>query len=303
MILETKVGGLFRITATKPDGTERVLADWFPNLIVNSGLDRSANAGAFSDARIAVGSGTTPPTAGDTTMQTLVATTNTEVAGEAFVQPTLLQPYGFHRRVYRFAPGTATGNLSEIGLVFNYVSPSSYGLFARSLIKDGGGSPTTITVLPEETLNVTYEIRCYQPLTDGTGSVTIAGVTYNYTVRAGGGGWANFSTQGAENGVINFDSFCRTTGAALGDLVSNGSGPGAINSNPSGGSVAAYTPGTYYRDTTVSWNTTKGDASTPIWFFYLNTYRGGWQILLDAGIPKTNLNELSLTFRQTWSAV
>ena len=65
------------------------------------------------------------------------------------------------------------------------------GAVLRALILDGGGSPTTLTILSDETLDVTYTIRVYPPTTDVTGSITLDGVSYGYTIRP-----CNVSTSG-----------------------------------------------------------------------------------------------------------
>ena len=58
-------------------------------------------------------------------------------------------------------------------------------LFSRALILDNGGSPTTITILSNEYLDIVYEYRVYPPEgADYTGTVVIDSITYDVTGRA-----------------------------------------------------------------------------------------------------------------------
>ncbi|KAK6697260.1 hypothetical protein SNK04_014178 [Fusarium graminearum] len=66
--------------------------------------------------------------------------------------------------------GVGTGNLSELG-----TGTSSTNLFSRALIRDPiTGNPVTITKLPDEFMDVTFELRAYVSASDTTGTVTIS---------------------------------------------------------------------------------------------------------------------------------
>lgn len=88
-------------------------------------------------------------------------------------------------RTFEFSLGEKVGTFSEIGL---FSSPSSSDLIAGQLIKDELGNPTTITLLSDEQLIVTYTIDLTVPnnsINSGTGTVTdAASNTYNYTCWA-----------------------------------------------------------------------------------------------------------------------
>jgi len=300
MNIKMEVSGHFKIEAVGPDGAVREIVPWSNNLVVNTGLDRLYYSGVLNGATCILGSGNTPPSPADTTMQSFVGASGDFNSGAAVLgNPTETVTYGFYRGVFTFQPGVADGNLSEIGIAHGYVSPSSYTLVTRALIKDGSGNPTTITILPNETLYVTYEARYYQPLTDATGIVNIAGINYDWTVRAGQGNWGNIGVQGADQGAIGQDSFVRGPGAALGPIYTLGTGPVVTGSNPSSGSVAAYNNGDYYADVTTNWSRVAG--TTPFTLLYINTYRGGWQMLFSPDIPKSDLNEFSITYRLSWA--
>src|SRR5690606_8917143 len=91
--------------------------------------------------------------------------------------------YTWMRKTFRFAAGVATGNLSEVGISWL----TTGALFSRALILDSGGLPTTITVLADEVVDVTYEFRIMAKTDDETGSVTFTGSiggTYDWTMRS-----------------------------------------------------------------------------------------------------------------------
>ena len=178
-ILKPSVAGFYKIEAVNSETQERrLVADWFPNLITDIGLNGLGTVGVV--ARCMVGSGSNTPTVSDTTLQTQVAVTTTMQANTT--SATTSAPfYGTLLRTFRFAAGAAAGNLSEVGVGW-LVGAVNY-CFSRSLILDSGGFPTTITILSNEFLDVTYELRCYVPTTDVTTSITLAGVSYTCVIR------------------------------------------------------------------------------------------------------------------------
>lgn len=161
--LHAKLAGEYTITRRKGTGEIVETLGPFKNLITNVGLDslgvESGNnsAGVYS---CFVGTSNTPPSTSDTTMGTRVATSNT---------PTIT--YNITRSpdykvnvsyLYRFNQGDAAGNLTEVGVGKASSSGRPGGtfllLFSRALIVDSGGNPTTITVLSDEFLDVTYTL-------------------------------------------------------------------------------------------------------------------------------------------------
>ena len=288
---ETQCAGWFKIEATRPDGTRRVLADWFPNLILNGGLDRmGANAGYLDWCQ--VGSGSTAPVATQTALVNRIAGTNTVQASVNGAQASAPY-YGWYRRTYRFAQGVAAGNLSEVGVGW----ATSGSLFSRALILDGGGSPTTITVLSDEVLDVTYELRRYPGTVDLTGTVVLDGVTHNWVSRAAG--------------VTDQDSWSGT-GAMVLDWASAYSGDSGdvTASRPGGTSQAlsitalAYGSGSYTRAVTVSAGLNEGNFVGGIRSILIGAYSygsGRYQIQFDPAIPKDNTKVLSLTIQHTWA--
>ena len=168
----TKVQGFFKIEGVRiVNGKEikRTISDWFPNLVTDAGLDYSASN--FVPLEYCqIGSGSTAPTVADIGLDTWIAAQQ-----GTYQAPTVnsTSPYYISHIVeYHFAIGAAAGNLSEIGIGWQ---PSGATLFSRALILDASSTPTTITVLSDEYLYVTYEHRFYPSETDATGSVVFTG--------------------------------------------------------------------------------------------------------------------------------
>lgn len=288
---ETQCAGWFKIEATRPDGTRRVLADWFPNLILNGGLDRmGANADYLNWCQ--VGSGSTAPVATQTALVNRIAGTNTHQNNANGAQASAPY-YGWLRRTYRFAQGVAAGNLSEVGVGW----ATSGSLFSRALILDGGGSPTTITVLSDEVLDVTYELRRYPGTVDLTGTVVLDGVTHNWVSRASG---VTIAAQWGGADVMALDNASAYNGDIGAVTASAPSGTtGLLTATP-----LAYSSGSYTRATTVSAGLNDGNLSGGIRSILLQRNAGGvgrYQIQFDPAIPKGNTKVLSLTIQHSWA--
>lgn len=178
MTIDLQIGfaGRFKIEKIRPDGERIVASDWQSNLITDNGLNMFGNLTSGNlNAYCQVGSGTAAPSVTDVNLAAFVASTSNTSSSTSGYTTTPGNRYEWSRNSYEFAAGTATGNISEFG-----ISPSSNGnLFSRALIKDEQGNPTTITVLADEILVVTYELRMYKPENDFVGTSN----GYNYTAR------------------------------------------------------------------------------------------------------------------------
>lgn len=182
-----KLRGFFTMTRRKADTLEEIqTVGPFENLITNYGLNL---IGTTAPSHIAVGAGTGTPSASDTNLQSLVAYSATEQGSEVRMNanwPTV--QYASFSATRRFAAGVAAGNLSEVGVGHLSGSPSIFYTYSRARIVDGGGTPATITVLSDEVLDVTYELRHYlYPWEDSSDDVdtilTLSGVDYDIKMR------------------------------------------------------------------------------------------------------------------------
>lgn len=156
---------------------------WFNNLVLDSGLARMS-VGTWID-RCCVGTGNSTPVVSQTALDGFLSATTTQQSSTSSVQTTTTPYYNSVTITWRFSAGSATGNISEVGLGW-----SNTTLWNRSLIKDSSGEATTITVLSDEYLDVVSEVRQYPStsysgsfdLTDGSGNVisnhTVSGSPY-----------------------------------------------------------------------------------------------------------------------------
>src|SRR5690606_29989085 len=260
LLFQPTLAGLWRLRARRPDGRVRVDTGWFPNLITDVGLDIPCMSSSWV-ARCVVGTGNTPPSVSDTALVAQIASTSNRIENVGGSNQTA-DRYAFARVTFRFAAGAAAGNIAEIGILGG--SGDSV-LLSRALILDGSGNPTTLTILSDEVLDATYEIRNYPPLTDVVTTMDITGATHDIVIRAsevdslwtmlGGGlgipvGW---QAGAATRGALVYPST-----SVLGDVTGSPSGSGAIDSSRSSGS---YTPGTYQRSFSNVWNLSSGNVS------------------------------------------
>lgn len=216
------VAGRFKLEVSGGKRGRVVLAE-FDNLIVDSGLNMTFNptAGVIL-GRCQLGTGAAAPTGADNTLQipgpaTTTVQRNMGGSGTYVAGP---PDYVTDFITFRFATGTATGTWSEVGITGN---SSPFTLFSRALIVNAGGSPTPITILADEQLDVTYTVRVYPPQSDITGSITLDGTSHSYTIRPlqmGTGGSGSWSPHWIFNQSSGFASGSGTQG--LFDVYSGG---------------------------------------------------------------------------------
>lgn len=292
--LKTALAGRYKIEAVKADGSRRLLADWFNNLITDNGLNAIGH-GADWFTSCSVGSGNTAPANSDTSLVSLVATTasiTTSTGANSGGTPW----FGSMTIVYRFPIGSATGNLSEVG-----IGATSTSLFSRALILDGGGSPTTITVLSSEALDVTYQLQQFSPASDVTGSVTIAAVSYAYTVRAANanaGSWTprNIGDRGGVSSTVVYNG-------TIGAVTGTPSGSSAVGGTTA---ISTYTDGNFFVDSTLSFgladmNVSGGISAMKCVMGVSNSSLGEYQYGFSPAIPKDSSHTMTLVIRHSWT--
>jgi hypothetical protein len=309
IIVRPQFAGYWKIEAVKPDGRKRLLADWFPNIITDVGLDLIGTSSGWFD-RCQVGTGNSTPAAGNTALDTLLATSSNRTDRTGSSNNTA-DRYCEATVVYRFSAGSATGNVSEIGMLLN----SGSVLFSRALILDGGGSPTTITVLSDEALDCTYQVRMYPPLTDATGSFLINTDSYDFVLRAAevdqwdllGGGLS--ASVGFMGGYVNTTSNANLypSTSTLGTVTGSPTGTSAGHTN---GANQSYSPGSLIRDFSYTWGMSVAPSGgAAACRFNCGQQPGAssvepsqlFQLSFDPVIPKDGTNTLVLNFRHAWA--
>jgi hypothetical protein len=320
---------------TLEDGTEHAHSNLITNLCLEnygaawqgsgySGggltLDQSKNNGMFY---CHVGTGTATPAVTDTTLQAFVA-------GQQVIHGLGLGTYwaqgsapfyGAHRYKARFSPGFGGGNinLNEVGQSYQLTTGN---LSSRALTVDGQGTPTTVTVLADEYLDVYYTRRNYPchmadeglgTPADDTGTVDIAGVTYNYTIRPSAVTDNDWGQQ-----IVN--AFAPATGfgsnssmyafphnATLAPITSFGmtySGVYAGNfGSPNPHGMNSYTTNSYNRtawwDADIDYCNASEGGINGFAGLVVCTTMGAVQIALDGTVPKDNTK--AFTYYHNWS--
>lgn len=294
--------GWIRCVVRRPDGSVRTDTGWFHNLILNQGLNRLGLGAPVN--RMKVGSGSSTPSAGQTALDVTLAT--------SYFQPTVGNPneagsniaggYAWRRQTYRFAPGGSpvTGNISEVAAAWDAADNE---IFSRALILDGSGNPTTITVLSDETLDVSYELRIYWPIGDSTATLVLDGVTTTFTIRPSDvGGWHNAWPPG-----FNPQGFAAPTGSSAaiafgpGALGAMDVGPGGTYLSPTSAAIAvgAYVNNSYQRTFRVTWGLANGTTDFHNIRFDINC--GYMKASASPPIPKTGSKQLVLDIQITWA--
>lgn len=294
--IPVEIEGRFNIEVIRPDGSSRETG-WFKNLILNAGLNRlgSAGTGAIWTA-CQVGTDNTAPAVGNTALGARVAGTTTRQATTTGVDAA--GGFVWRRITYEFAEGAAAGVLSEVGIGW----ATTGSLFSRALIKDSGGTPTTITVLSDEILRVTWEHRRYWPTADVTGTIANAGNkggSFDWVARtADTPNWALADTQGG---------ISISTSSTISNIYFGGD-LGAISGNPTGTSSTAHTVSavSYVSDSfsasaTFSFTLAQGNTSPGIKALRPSFVNVRFQIGFTPMIEKTASDLLSITVRCTWA--
>lgn len=295
--LTSTVSGEYRLVV-KRGGEEVQDSGWFKNLILDAGLDRIGSqqtCATFAQ----VGTGTTAPANAQTALTAFLAssfttgsTTNTN-EGSPNYRATLTIPFVFNQ-------GAVVGNITEVGVGWE---SSSGGLFSRALIVDGGGTPTTLTLTAVDQLTVYYRLRVAPPLADGTGSVTLASIVYNYTMRLA------FASQFADrvNLLNTIQTLAYPYNVAAYDSTST---LGAVTDGPSGVSsnglltANAYVNGNFYRDYVATFSITQGNhagGTKGMLFSWGALGCLNFQCVFSAAIPKDNTKVLTFNIRHGWA--
>lgn len=277
---------------------EKRSTGFFKNIITNYGLNALASLPTIFNG-CSVGTGNSTPSVSDVALQSQVARTTTAISNTVVISSEA--PYYSARVVtFRFAEGAAAGNLSEVGI--NAEASSPYELWSRALILDNLGNPTTITVLPNEILDVVYECRVYAMENDVSGGpFTLLGVQYNWIMRAirVRQDMTNILVAGTTN-----------PGAAVaydGDMVqvTDLQPSGTIAGGSSVGTIAPYVNNSYKKQITYTWTVTQGNGASGIKTLFMpvtdSPVAPYFQVGLDKIFPKSPTNTFSIVFEWSWS--
>ena len=298
MNLKLGLQGKYTLRVTRPGvGVIRVLE--FDNIITNNGLNGIGTNGASWAGSVSLGTGTATPAVGDTSLSGTTGSTTTYHAFASGAITTGTNRYGWARWTRRFAQGAVVGNWTEVG-----IGRSVSNLWSRALILDASDSPTTLTIIATDFLDVDYELRVYPSEVDATGMRTIGGIDTNYIVRP-----ADISIAVASDMLQG--SWMSAPGASYMTFYGT---PGVLGANyifPTGGavadsnsSVAAYSSGSYRKVVTYSASINQANTTGGVFacaMLFTSTTQGiFFKCSFAPPIAKDNTKTLTLTFGYTW---
>lgn len=300
------VRGELDVDVQKVDGSGKVLASRrvltnCPNLITNAGMDAFGQTGSLVGTsgnsfarRCQVGTGTTPPAYTDTTLAARVAAAAPDTNGFVYEGQTAVAT-----SVFTFAAGTATGNISEVGLS----SVDAGYLNTRALLTDEGGVPITVTVLEDEQLVITYRVVfSFSGENTSSHSTSPTPQTYTLTITTAEVGVSVPSASLPLGGSNSTSSWFIYHGPA--------SGLGPITGVPTGNqtqatsgtvSTSSYVPGSYYRDLTRIFPIDQYNGIEIGAIRFSNRIPFGAQVGIVPRFVKSAGETLRITIRLSWS--
>lgn len=283
--LESEVQALFQFNIRKKGSKEIVkTTPWFPNIVLNNGLDRLGDGDVSSYCRVGVGGST--PIATQTQLDQQVAYTGA-IEGSPQFGVNSAQGYSYIRKTFRFDTGVAAGNISEVGV--GWAPEGDNNLFNRALIRDTSNNITTVTVLTDEVLDVLVELRSYVSLTPKSALVSVSGTQYELTIQP---------YISSDSSIFSNEYVCTGSNGYSGAIAN-------ATSTPAGGLGGfgvvnkTYIPGTLKRDFEVFWGLNEGNAA-PLRTIVSSTPYCTYQVELTPAIPKTSETVLRLAFQVSW---
>lgn len=302
-----KVGmkGFFRFqTVNKFSGKVTSDTGFFPNLLLDAGRNHMADEAFMTSCQ--VGTDNTAPAVSQAALFGHHAGTTTIVDTTTGSQDAVSPYYAWKRRIFRFGVGTVAANLSEAGVGWGTTGST---LISRALILDPVlQTPTTVTPLADEFLDVTYELRYYAPVADQIGpQITLNGIVYDTTTRA-----AEVNSQYWQDYIGNQIAALGASGWAaydgnLGTQLQNPSGTSDVMNNGFTGEETyqnnSYELVVYGQIPYNDWNLGSGIRSIRI-----RTTAGSFQTQFAAAsggatIPKTIGYTMLMKWKLAWDAV
>lgn len=298
--IEARVSGEYNVILTRNAGRADESVEetgFFKNLVLDNFFTYVGSKTAFSffsnlSKTCRVGTGTQVPSAGQTALVSLLASTSGGTASTGdYTTSALTTADGVTSAditmTFRFTLGSVVGNVSEVG--FALPDAGSTTVHSRSLVVDANGNPTTLTVTAADQLTVIYRLKVAVSDTVNSGNITIAGVNYAWT-----------ACRSANTSATWFNwiwpSSAQTTTAWNGTF----NGVGLTPSGASSGVGCTYpNSGTSRRNFTITAGTTSGNLSGGITAVSIDSLL---KVSFTPAIPKDSTKTLSLTVGYTLGA-
>lgn len=304
--LKYGVSGTFHLERRKVDTCELVERTGpCRNLVVASGLDMWMTIANIRLGAV-VGTGNAPVLMSDRSLSNFRAGQSTPQGVPVISSQTTTAPYWNRKTMrWRFAQGQATGNISEVGAAYTTGANPTSGstLYSRALVRDGSGNPTTITILPDEFLDVVYTHTTYCP-PDNTGVCifTIDGSPseHAYVARCSQVGEVSWSGPSENNALGALIPLAAGSGFAYSAAFTGGisaavSGlPSGTRSNADSMSSQGYTEGTFTRSFSFQFGLNSANFSIQSVLYFSHGPRV--QVQYSPAIPKTSAHQMRFDF-------
>ena len=259
------------------------------NLVVNSGLELMATTSPQgASTRCRVGTGNSSPITTQVDLDSRYGAVSNNGGNLSSTSSGSAPWWNGLVRDYEFPAGTIDGAaLAEFG----FFDGSGGDMFSRLLFRDGGGTPITITLLPDEILTVSYEIRLYVPNIDVVGTFDVSDgttpTTYNYTLRA-----ARASSEWIPgNNIAATDCRARETDvlASIDGIIGGTSEALVVTSQP-------YIPNSYQHVYDISAGIGTANFATGIGSITSQSSSDiNFQVVFSPKLPKDNTKTMSMT--------
>ena len=297
---------------------------WGKNIITLIGINALLSGSGVAMWTVA-GTGNATPSEANTVLASyagkqttrpiaLVVTRQTNPATELyikFVERTTFNPGAF---------GGSAVNIAEAGKTFGQPTlgsvNSSTTVFSRGLLVDSGGSPTTISVAPDEYLDIVWEFTIYVPYdTTGTVSLTIDGVPTDHTyfvrpirldgIPGPGYSWGIPMVGGVGTSALTISNITTTApesyakGFALSNtaLTTPAVTPTGAFLEATSHSSSAYVANSKQRQYNAVWSLTAGNAPAPgVTIVTCTLNWPSFQVSYSPPIAKTSAKQLNLSF-------
>lgn len=193
---EAGVSGEFSVRVLRADGTVKLKLPTQPNLITDNGLKllsfnaktTNKNTNDTNDDilyNLAIGVGSGVPDNADTSLFQLLKFSDEKTNYLGIVeQPTSSRPHFVKTSETRrfIFKNINNQNITELGLVNSYSTSTTspnYTLYTHALLKNALGTPTSVTVLAGELLEITYTFNVYYDIRQQSGTFTLKTLANN----------------------------------------------------------------------------------------------------------------------------
>lgn len=292
--IQCQLSGRYLIEVRRPDGRIKLRTPWFNNIVTDGGLNRIGVSDFLTHCYL--GTSNAEPLPSNSGLAAQLGTSSDDYSESSPLAAQVPPYYGGLTKTFRFAANAVIGNLSEVGVGWDTA------LFSRSLIVDEMNNPTTVTVLPDELIFVTYQLRnyayadddYYQCIVIGTERAAVArpcNVTSSSAVTGWGMTGNRVSLANVEESIIAYNG-------AIGTIAGV---PSGVAAHASFAEDMAYENNSLEMIFSARWDVNDGNLENGISAFSFHTNgMGSYQVQINPPISKVAGQILNARFRVSW---